>query len=291
MDVIAGIYKKWHRVPIMTRFFGKKEDSGIRSHVDMKEVEEEIRSNCTRQLITTLNHEFVHLFQLASNKGISSRVNNLKEAAEKIKKRLEEDKAANDENIKKAVSKRDYALALRYAVSNILFRTHVEGTAEFLQYGKRPMTSYKAYLIHSQKLASKINESIIKLAKEAMEGKGFVGKKIPSLNEKLYTYITIRVDQGHVMGMNIVATMFDEYCEKHEDKENQNIFHELPVDYNYESFAEELIKLKTFEFFKRYEQSCKHFGIQPLISIDSGEGIIDYNRLLKQLWEIVKEHE
>lgn len=49
-------------------------------------------------------------------------------------------------------------------------------------------------------------------------------------------------------------------------------------------FIEKLVKMNVFNFVKEYENSCKHFGLTPLVSLYSGNGVFDYKRALIQ-WQ------
>ena len=42
----------------------------------------------------------------------------------------------------------------------------------------------------------------------------------------------------------------------------------------------DLTKMNSFEFVKKYEESCFKLGLKPLISLTSGAGMFDYKRVI-----------
>lgn len=57
---------------------------------------------------------------------------------------------------------------------------------------------------------------------------------------------------------------------------------------NTEMRVEDVMDMKFFKFIKTYEASMAKLNLQPLISLNSGKGIFDYNRAVQQWWSAVK---
>ncbi len=60
---------------------------------------------------------------------------------------------------------------------------------------------------------------------------------------------------------------------------------------DHETTFEDILLLKPFEFIKKYEQCMKIKSLQPVISATSGDGILDYMKMLALLTAVVKEIE
>lgn len=58
---------------------------------------------------------------------------------------------------------------------------------------------------------------------------------------------------------------------------------------NPEMNLESVVKLRNFKFVKKYEQSVLSLDHKPVLSVASGRGILDYNRLSHQWWEVSKK--
>lgn len=52
---------------------------------------------------------------------------------------------------------------------------------------------------------------------------------------------------------------------------------------------EKILKMRTFGFIKRYESIMRKHGHDPVISLTSGKGILDYRRMVDQLTEAMKK--
>ncbi|MBI2102993.1 hypothetical protein HYT55_04090 [Candidatus Woesearchaeota archaeon] len=52
---------------------------------------------------------------------------------------------------------------------------------------------------------------------------------------------------------------------------------------------EQVLHFQPFEFIRKYGECMKIKGLQPVISLTSGDGILDYKILLARLTAVVKE--
>jgi len=52
---------------------------------------------------------------------------------------------------------------------------------------------------------------------------------------------------------------------------------------------EQILRFQPFEFIRKYEECMKIKGLQPIISVTSGDGILDYKLLLAELTAAVRE--
>jgi hypothetical protein len=46
------------------------------------------------------------------------------------------------------------------------------------------------------------------------------------------------------------------------------------------------LSMSQYQFVKLYEQACAKANIRPVVSLNSGKGYFDYNRTIRQLYEI-----
>ena len=51
-----------------------------------------------------------------------------------------------------------------------------------------------------------------------------------------------------------------------------------------ETNLNQVANLTAFKFIKKYESCMKKVNLKPVVSLTSGEGIIDYKRLVNQIW-------
>ncbi len=52
---------------------------------------------------------------------------------------------------------------------------------------------------------------------------------------------------------------------------------------------EMVLHFQPFEFIRKYEDCMKIKGLQPILSVTSGDGILDYKMLLAKLTAAVRE--
>ena len=49
---------------------------------------------------------------------------------------------------------------------------------------------------------------------------------------------------------------------------------------------QEIAKFSRFKFLKKYEEAMSHGDLKPILTRESNEGIIDYNRILGDLTDL-----
>jgi len=209
-------------------------------------------------------HELSHLHHYTVNKDLKVREKTLK----KLNNTTRDPK--NILNFKKDFTIKDAFILLRALLGELLEVVHLEGIAKFAQWEDRLIFTADAY----SALESEAKEKIKQL-KSVVEEPGYIKEigledwkwRVMRTYYNIYNYFTSS-GACYTLGLHVVYTI--KYA-------------------NPEISLEELFKLPLFKFFKTYEKSCEKLGHQPLITINSGKGLFDYDRAVKELQQKFEE--
>jgi len=211
----------------------------------------------SKKIKTNIAHEIAHIWHDYSSKIMSNKIeesDKLHDAIFKINKRFNE----------KTRSLRDHREFLFFYFRSI----HTEGLAKFCE----------AYAIGDVLMSEKNFNEIYKTTKQLPEmifdlWNSYL-RKLGDNNEKE------RKDRESLL--SVIGEKISTY-----DIGQHIIYSLLYLDHNLT--IEKIAKLSFFKFIKKYEESMKSKNLKPLVSISSGEGILDYNRMLNQWWMVCKK--
>jgi len=219
--------------------------------------------NTFNMLKDTCKHEATHLYHFKINKNILLRGRSLKKISKIIKK--------STKNINLSVKNvkliKNRFVCARNLLTYFLYGIHIEGIAYYVEKSSDyPLNEPTFKMLYSKGLEGieSINGCVIEIVQSALKPPSDFRGKMVGLLSKLKGIMSVKSDTYEI-GCHMVYTI---------------LYSNSKID------LEKIFNLSHFQFIREYERSCKSLGCQPVISLNSGNGVFDYNESIGKLLKV-----
>ncbi len=203
----------------------------------------------TEHLNSTLQHELTHVWHEFSSKSIGR----FTRSAEKLQEALKKTKSAQP--FTSFYRKFFNNSPLRTAFHDFFRYLVIEGLAQYNQVNRFEKRELKEFFLRTYKASTEDAKSIIQEWNDTKEGK----------RSRIFPLLKTG---GYTIGYHIISSL---------------------LYLNSELTIKKIAKQEVFKVIQTYESLMIAKGYQPIVSITSGKGIIDYQRILRELKETFPE--
>ncbi len=212
-------------------------------------------------LLKAMEHEIIHLWHDFKSKQIQKQSGNLAKLSAQI----------NVAQIFKIVYPKSllnkHQENFRLLLANFIINLYIEGLAEYISYLERESLNFSQRLFNDTYYIELRNiKYVLRVIDQAFNKKY---KTDSTSSTDLFKNISkVLKAKAYSIGSNMVYSIL-------------YIDHDMNID--------KIAILDIFKFIRKYESCMKKVNLKPLVSLTSGEGIIDYKILVNQIWIMNKE--
>ncbi len=227
-------------------------------HINIPKLEELFRYNyhgsasfMKKKICSIIAHELAHIWNFY--------VSNILSNGRKISGRLSNRISRLMKSVHISNEQKENLEALRVHIHNFKVAIMDEGLAKYYELASQKELPFEK---------SKFDELYVKAKNVSGDLKYMWGHYMGGdkwFESKLFSAITGRTGLYHHIGIHVVYTIL--YADQ-----------KISLD--------EIRKMSYFKFIKKYESCVKKEGQQPVVSLTSGKGILDYKRMLDQLMKL-----